>query len=73
MTEATWYKKVGLSQVNGFLDPKDRNKLKGIAKQYGRSLVKHVSKVLENHISDEEKKEIPECENCKKLKSKNKM
>lgn len=73
MTEAAWYKKAGLSQVAGFLDPKDRKKLKQLAQKSGRSLVKYVTRILEAHIQEEEKKEVPLCENCKNFHAKTKM
>lgn len=47
-----FYKRNNLKHATGFLTPEDYEKLKQLAKEADKSLVRYVTRLLEKHIRD---------------------
>lgn len=53
-----WYRKVGLKHVTGFLTADEKQKMKRLAEAADKSLSRYVTRLMQQHIRDNEVKVI---------------
>lgn len=55
-----WYKKLGLKHVTGFLTADEKRRLKKLAGAADKSLARYVTRLMQNHIREEDEKRAAE-------------